>query len=299
MKKLAIKIACYLNRNLRYGNSRNKLLQYVVIRSRFLLKKFINKNQGSIHKMGGATIDLPYAGKMNLHLNDYIDNWLYTGADFEPSIVRQVNKILSKGDNFLDLGANIGYFSLIASRLVTDTGKVYAFEPTPSTIKRLKHNITLNHLQNILLFEKAVSNKSGEVVFKTPADHVKNSGRSSMRDIEENYTELRVPMVSLNEMINDLLPVKLIKMDIEGAEGLALEGMTNLLERDKPVIIMELSDHYLKQMGYSAQGVLDFFWKRNYTIYKGENFDELISSAEILKEYQYDILCLPQPSNTK
>jgi FkbM family methyltransferase len=293
MKELLLPIACSINRNLRYGNSKNRILQYIVIRTRFYLKKFIHDNSDLVNHLGLKQIKLAHAGKMELQTNDYIDHWLYTGADFEPHVVSLFLKLINKGNNVLDIGANIGYFSLIASRIVGSIGTVYAFEPTPSTIQKLQKNIQLNNCSNIKVYQKAVSESNGKAIFKIPSDTIKNSGRASFRDIEENYTSVEVETIHLDSILSELEPIQLIKIDIEGAEAMALMGMVQLIERDLPVFIMELSDFYLKQLGSSATFILDFFRERNYRVFiNGEGLQELNQNI-VLKEYQYDILCIP------
>lgn len=294
MKRNLIFGACYFNRNLRYGNSTNRLLQFLVIRTRTCLKKYIHSSINFINEIGEVEIKLKYAGKMKLVTSDYIDRWLFTGADFEPQTVELIQKYLSKNDNFLDIGANIGYFSLIASRVVGNGGIVYSFEPTPHTILRLKTNINLNNLSNIQIVEKAVSNKNGKSLFKIPSDKIRNSGRSSMRDIEENNFEVTVETICLDSMLDSFKKIAMIKLDIEGAEGLALEGMINLINRDRPRIIMELSDGYLKQMGYSAEKVICFLRNQRYKVYEVSNQEKEISLNDILGKFQCDILCIPE-----
>lgn len=294
IKRPLLFFACFLHRNLRYGNSTNRLFQFFVIRSRFYLKQYINKNIEAVNNIGEVTIRMKHAGKMKLYTNDYIDRWLFTGADFEPSLVSLVRKYLSKNDNFLDLGSNIGYFSLIASNIVKENGTVYAFEPMPPTIERLKANIALNKINNIQIIKKAASNKSGIVRFKTPSDKIRNSGRSSMRTIEENFIELDVEMVAIDSMLDDIKKIRLIKMDIEGAEALALEGMAGLISRDRPVIIMELSDLFLKQMNSSSLAVLNILTNHSYKMFRIQDSITELTPEMNLFEKQYDILCVPE-----
>jgi FkbM family methyltransferase len=293
LKKIAIVLACFLNRRLRYGNSTSRLLQFAVIRSRTCLKRFISYALDDVKKMGAVTITLKHAGKLRLYPNDYIDRWLYTGADFEPMVVKTLTRYLTKNDNFLDIGANIGYFTLIASRLIGKGGTVYAFEPTPSTLEKLKANISMNGLANVRVFDKAISNRIGTATFKTPVGVDINSGRSSFRDIEEEYASLEVEMITLDSILPELKKIKVLKMDIEGAEGLAMEGMVNLLERDRPLIIMELSDDYLKQLRYSAESVLNFLKDRSYKIFWIQEPICAFTTDLPLPGQQYDILCIP------
>lgn len=290
MKRKLLFLICALNRNIRYGNSKSRIIQYIVIRIRFYLKKIISKNNHSISKYGAVKINLPYAGYMKLNTADYVDNWLFTGADFEPSVVRATVRLLKSGDNFIDLGANIGYFSLIAARVVGVDGKVFAFEPSPIIHARLLTNITLNKIENIKVFNRAVSSLNGKAIFKIPTGDSINSGRSSFRNIEESHSDVEVETIALDSILDTLPTIRLIKMDIEGAEGMALEGMNKLIQRDKPTIIFELSDNYLKQMGYSASQILSLLWRNGYLTYSGEDFKEQISFETVLEDRQYDIL---------
>lgn len=285
---------CYLNRNLRYGNSKSRLFRFLVIRIRSYLKKYIELHIDEISHFREKTIKLKYAGKLKLSPNDFIDRWLYTGADFEPHIVRLFIKILRKGDAFLDLGANIGYFSMIASNQIGEDGYVYSFEPNPQTLAKLKRNITLNKKRNLIVYDKAVSDQQGEIYFNIPIATIKNSGRASIRPIEESYSSIKVQTVVLDELINEFKPLRLIKMDIEGAEALALHGMINIIERDRPFLIMELSDAYLKQLGSSADAVIAFLKKLSYTIYIAGEEIEAIDNTVALNNHQYDIFCIPQ-----
>ena len=99
--------------------------------------------------------------------------------------------------------------------------------------------------------------------------------------------------ITLDSILNEIEPIHLIKMDIEGAEAMALKGMINLIKRDQPIFIMELSDYYLKQLGESASYVLDFYRQQAYKIFiAGEEIKEISNDME-LKDHQYDILCIP------
>lgn len=292
IKVILTRIACFLNRNLRYGSTKLRLIQFVVIRSRSLLKKFILQNDIVINRIGKAKVSLKDAGVMELLTSDYIDKWLYTGADFEPHIKILILKYLKPGDNFLDIGANIGYFSLIAAKKVSSKGQVFSFEPNPVVHQRFIRNIQLNKLNNVSVVPKALSFQNDFIEFKTPSNELKNSGRSSFRDIEEEYTILKVETVQLDSILDQIPHINLLKIDIEGAEFMALQGMRKFLERDMPIIIMELSDVFLKQLGSSAVQVLSYLDSFNYDFFIiGEELTK-IDDREIFNNRQFDILCL-------
>ncbi|MCW3079607.1 FkbM family methyltransferase [Segetibacter sp.] len=294
LKKKFISLASYINRSLRYGNSTNKLFQFLVIRTRYYLKQYLNKNLETINTIGTVKIKIKHAGLMELRTSDYVDRWLYTGADFEPHVVSLFLTYLSPTNNVIDIGANIGYFSLIAAKLIGPIGKVYSFEPSPLTCKKLRRNIELNGLRNIDVVQKAAFNKVGVEVFRIPSDEVRNSGRSSFREIEENSLQIDVDTITLDSILPALSTIHLIKMDIEGAEAMALEGMVDLIKRDHPFFIMELSDKYLRQLGSSGKFVIDFFRRYDYKIYLANEGLKEIDDKTRLDEDQYDIFCVPR-----
>lgn len=297
VRNIFIRTACFFNRNLRYGKINLRLIRFFVIRTRTILKRIILKNDTIVDKLGKVVVRLKDAGNMELLTTDYIDKWLYTGGDFEPHIKRIIVAHLKSGDNFLDIGANIGYFSLIAAKKVSQNGKVFSFEPNPIIHQRLLRNINLNHCQNITVYKKALSNTNGFIEFKTPTNELQNSGRSSFRNIEENFKVLEVETIQLDTILDELPSIGLVKIDIEGAEYLALEGMRKFLNRDRPKIIMELSDVFLKQLGSSAEQTLKFLDFYNYEFFIiGEDLIKL-EERSIVNNKQHDIFCLPKEAS--
>ena len=141
------------------------------------------------------------------------------------------SKYIKPGNIVYDVGANAGFYSLLSSLLVSETGKVYSFEPLPANISYLKKHIELNKLGNVKVIEKAVSNKVSTVRFNfgdnRSAGHISNDG------------EIEVETISIDEFISQGNPSPdIIKMDIEGAEYEALIGAKELLKRKKPVIFL-------------------------------------------------------------
>lgn len=136
-------------------------------------------------------------------------------------------KVVKEGDIVVDLGANIGYFSLLAARLVGNRGKVYAFEPEPVNYSLLLKNIELNEYANIVPVPRAVSNVSGRVKLflddkDTGAHTIYPHGRGE---------SIEVQSVTLDEFFEDREQrIDVIKMDIEGAELAALSGMERVIK---------------------------------------------------------------------
>jgi FkbM family methyltransferase len=167
--------------------------------------------------------------KMYLHPKDKGICWaLLLHGVYEEYETELVKKEVKKGMVVLDIGAHIGYYTLIAARLVGEEGKVFAFEPDPGNFALLKKNVEVNGFKNVILIQKAVSNKSGEIALvcddeQTASHHIMGTARGKTKVVN-------VDMISLDEYFTGKsLTIDLIKMDIEGAEELALQGMRQLL----------------------------------------------------------------------
>jgi len=139
--------------------------------------------------------------------------------------------VVKEGDVVLDLGANIGYYSLLAARLVGEKGKVYAFEPEPVNYSLLLKNIELNGYDNIVAVQKAVSNVAGKVRLFLDK---KDTGAHTIYqpDDEREFTE--VESVILDDFFKDKKhPINVIKMDVEGAEMAAFSGMDRIIRESE------------------------------------------------------------------
>lgn len=171
---------------------------------------------------------------------------------FERQTERVLRKLLRPGDHFVDGGANIGYFTLKAAQLVGERGRVDAFEPQPDNRARLLKNIEVNKLVGrIDVHDVALSDRPGEVMihFFTSGDG-KNHGCSTIVPPEGAQTRATaVRTVRMDEHLRGTTP-RLVKLDIEGAEPLAVRGMTGLLQSPKPpAVIIEWAGHAPAEFG--------------------------------------------------
>jgi FkbM family methyltransferase len=177
----------------------------------------------------------------------YHANLMETGSleGYEPDM-RQAIRVLTKpGMVAYDLGANVGVFSILFASLVQSRGLVYAFEPEPNNYTCLRRTIEQNGLGNIVLDTRAVGRESERGVFDRRGGAF--SGRLLGKDAKyEASTNLQtVETVSIDALIADegYRPPAIMKIDIEGNEGLALEGMQRTLRDYSPVLIIELHWH--------------------------------------------------------
>ena len=138
--------------------------------------------------------------------------WL---GSYEAEKQKLLPGLISEGDTVLDIGAHAGFFSLIFSRLVGETGHVIAFEPFPLNLDFLDRHIRLNGLKNIQVYKTAVGEQSGKGRFKT--------GKSSSQGGMSDTGDLDIEIINLDSLGPFATPVKLVKIDVEGAEDEVLK----------------------------------------------------------------------------
>lgn len=185
---------------------------------------------------------------------------VYILGSYEPHLVCYLKRILKKGMICIDIGAYIGYFSLLMAKLVGPEGKVISFEPTTLACNLLRENAKLNGLNNILIEESALYNYNGRLDFHyLPKGYevYNTAGRPThpcARNIE--FTTGDVRCVSLDAYLNEkeIKKVDIIKIDTEGAELFVLKGMPNILNSNpQAIIIIELDELTTQGFGYAAK----------------------------------------------
>jgi len=155
----------------------------------------------------------------------------------EPAFISILRREVEKGMTALDIGANIGYVTLILAEIVGDRGKVYAFEPHPRNFEILTKNIETNKYKDFVkLYQNAVSNRLGHLSFYIS----KKSNLGSMFKTKHTKYTIDVPVTTLDEFLKDKTVPNFIKMDIEGHEVEALEGMYKTLKTAQTSVKMLL-----------------------------------------------------------
>jgi FkbM family methyltransferase len=156
----------------------------------------------------------------------------------EPRVQRTLCAIIRPGGVFLDIGANIGFFTILGARLVGEAGSVVAFEPEPQNVAALRDNIALNGFANVTVVAAAVSSSSG-----TAPLHVAH--RATARLLSGNRdarTALQVATTSVDDYLvqHPGLKPDVLKLDVEGHEIKVIEGMRETLARLRPTVLCEL-----------------------------------------------------------
>ncbi|MBL7767225.1 MAG: FkbM family methyltransferase [Chitinophagaceae bacterium] len=207
--------------------------------------------------------------KIQLHLSDFIQQHIYFLGYYDRGLQQWIGQTLKTGDVYVDVGANVGCYTLLAAKRVGATGKVYAFEPVSHTADRLEQNIGLNHFTNIQVVRKALYQENTELTFFLSSDD--NVGMSSIHrhDAESGQTEV-IQAIKADDFFNQeaLSRIDLIKIDIEGAEWFALQGMKETLLKYHPLVVLEFSDELLSKSGIAPQQLISFFTDLGYTLHQ-------------------------------
>lgn len=174
---------------------------------------------------------------------------LFEGGNWELEETAFVQAFLREGMIFVDLGANVGYYTVLAAEKVGSTGKVFAFEPDSRNFALLEKNIKENRCTNVVSVRKAVTSRSGNLRLYLSKSNL-GAHRVFQSPTEEQRTSRVIESVSLDEFFPRGSRVDFLKMDIEGAEYSAFQGMRRLLEENSRIIVLcEFSPYLLKQSG--------------------------------------------------
>ncbi len=215
---------------------------------------------------------------------------------YEPENSALIRALLNPGDVFLDLGANVGWFTLLASTVVGPAGHIYCFEPQRPIAEHLARTIALNGLQEMVTLRQAgVWNQAGSMALagdggseNQGAAHLLPGGSGSARSS-------MVDLIALDSLALDRCDV--IKMDIEGAEPKAMEGAEQLLRATRPIILSEL---HSRQLGVVSEmdcaGFISEMQARGYVCIgsRGEAAGQAILPDQNFDQVFTDVLFVPQ-----
>jgi FkbM family methyltransferase len=179
----------------------------------------------------------------------------------------------------VDVGANVGYYTLLASRLVGEEGRVFAFEPEPQNYDLLCKNIKANGCRNVIAEQKAVWKKSGEETLFLDKSNL--GGHSLVRaNVMDKDGSVCVKVTSLDEYFGALeCPVDFIKMDVQGSEMGVFDGMEKIMKQDCPLGIMaEFWPEGIRNSGVSPEVFLERLVRRRFDIY---SIGQSVTSVDI------------------
>jgi FkbM family methyltransferase len=222
-------------------------------------------------------------------------------GSYEVHLSTVFEKYCTSGMTVVDVGANLGYYSLLASRLVGPSGRVVALEPNSENCRLLLSSLRLNDITNVQLLPVAADTATGWAYYST---HVGSNGGLIEDGELLSHPGTIVPTFRLDELVEG--PVGFLKMDVEGAEGRVVRGATRIIERDRPIVTTELKDEMLRRVsGTTVAEYLGYFEKLGYTpslLEKATGVEKPYASvAELLADWGEtdelrDVLLLPRPA---
>jgi FkbM family methyltransferase len=231
--------------------------------------------------------------KLYCYTDSVLAKLIFT-EDFEENEQIFLTRYLSKGDIYIDIGANIGIFVVIAARLVGEEGKVIAFEPTPLTFKRLQENCQLNDYKNIDLYQIALSDEVDKLLF-----YISNIGFDAWNsfaldpaDIEKTKILIDTyPLRNILECNKDIYLANLIKIDVEGWEHKVLSGGKDFFSNPKaPTLLIEFTDQNALHAGSSCKELYKFLVSLGYSMYKFDLKSNRILPEKMQTNYPYSNL---------
>lgn len=224
-------------------------------------------------------------------LDSILDKMIFTN-EFENDEILFLNRFLKPGDQFIDMGANSGLFTIYAARRVGNEGQIFAFEPTDTTYKKLCENIKLNKFSNrVTAYQLAISSKNEVLEFYSLSEGFNAWNSLAKPIVDKKYKILNVKAIQIDKMDEievDFNKSSLVKIDIEGWELKAINGGVNCLKNENsPVLMIEFADEHARNTGGSCRELYTFLESLNYKLFKYDKFkNELIHAPNL--DYYYE-----------
>ncbi|MGW0825426.1 FkbM family methyltransferase [Streptomyces sp. NPDC002845] len=205
---------------------------------------------------------------------DLIQRYLYLFGVWEPHMTSWLQRRLRPGDGFVDVGANVGVFSVLAAQLVGDKGRVAAIEASPVLHRRLVQQARLNGCGNIRAVNAAVSDRRGILTFVLASS--RNMGANSIVPYDGPAESMfEIEAFPLPELLDpaEIATARVIKIDVEGAEGSVVRGLAPVLDRLRPdaEITVEVTPERMARLGDRAQDLLRTMTDVGFHVYRLAN----------------------------
>jgi FkbM family methyltransferase len=217
----------------------------------------------------------------------YLDSDKYIGQrvaleKYEPYETKLILRQTKKGDVVIDVGANIGYYTVLLADKIGESGKVYAFEPDKTNFEILKKNVEVNNLKNVILVNAAVGSKAGKLKLHKSKE---NLGDHKLYGDDKETEEVKI--IKLNDFLKDK-KIDLMKIDTQGWEPEVIDGAKKIISKNKPIMFLEYSPASYQIAKLDGQKMIKSLRK----IYKNIWWiDECLYIYKNLKQKEIDKIC--------
>jgi FkbM family methyltransferase len=242
-----------------------------------------------------------FGARMHVKFPDTIQTYIYFFGVWEPVISAYITRLLSPGDTFIDIGANIGYDTLLAAHCVGPQGRVHAFEASPTIYRLLQNNLNLNRPGNVSTYNIAICNDARNVaVYLHPDGNL--GGTTIITDLAQRRSaalEGSVPGMPIAAALPEatVLNARLIKIDVEGAEWQVIQGLAPLLPRlsARTEILVEVNRDALRRHGTTTEAFVETFRDAGFLAFTLDTSDAAehyfrpaSASPQPLRDYDFE-----------
>ena len=247
-------------------------------------KLFLEKKVKFPANKSGVEFNSPNGIKYVLDLNDHVMRQIFLKGVYERNTLRHLKKLARPDMTFVDVGANIGAYTLNMSKFLTN-GRVISFEPNPRAVKYLKRNIELNNFKNVQLVEAGLSDKEEEAILYTAS--LTTASINKGKDSPEQE-QIKLTTLDLFCRKNGVNNIDLIKIDVEGHEVKCLEGAAEIIDKSKQmVLIMEIDDNQ-KKLGLEKNDLFNSVIKKGFKGFLPKGFPFAMKEIKKMDESYKD-----------
>jgi FkbM family methyltransferase len=232
-----------------------------------------------------------------LDTRQYVDRELYKHGVFEPDSTRLVRRLIKTGMHVMDVGANFGYYTVLLSRLVGLTGRIWAFEPSTRFRGRLLDHVKRNGCQNVVVLDFGLSNRNETLQLFESGDSATLHWCDDRARPEDQETVHLMPLDQYAKEA-DLTRLDFIKVDIDGHEPRFLEGADSTIRAFQPIMLLEFAQLYLPKVDSDAEKLARQIKALGYTLHSERTGLPFPTHTDFLIEamncaYSANILCVP------
>jgi len=221
---------------------------------------------------------------------------LFCFGVYEDSVRRLFQRYVPTGGVVVDVGANVGWHTVLLSKLVGARGSVHAFEPNPAVYEELLQNLRRNRCTNVTAHKMAISDRRGTMRFIAPDVGEADAGDGHLTttfDCQDYARSIEVDVMLLDDFLLDMQRVDLLKIDVEGFEPAVIVGAEKSVRKHHPVVIFENLPSHLARAGLVGDAMETIFRSEGYVLYSFSD-REVPTKLVNLKDCSGDFLALPE-----